>query len=89
QTGYSQPALFSLQFALTTLLASFGVVPDAVMGHSVGEYAAACAAGVFSPEDGLRLIAERGRLMQALPRDGEMAAIFTDLATVERAIEAW
>ncbi|VWD46488.1 non-ribosomal peptide synthetase/type I polyketide synthase [Burkholderia contaminans] len=89
QTGYSQPALFSLQYALTTLLASFGVVPDAVMGHSVGEYAAACAAGVFSPEDGLRLIAERGRLMQALPRDGEMAAIFTDLATVERAIEAW
>ncbi|WP_126285906.1 non-ribosomal peptide synthetase/type I polyketide synthase [Burkholderia stagnalis] len=88
QTGYSQPALFSLQFALTTLLASFGVVPDAVMGHSVGEYAAACAAGIFSPEDGLRLIAERGRLMQALPRDGEMAAIFTDLATVERAIEA-
>ncbi|ALX16880.1 non-ribosomal peptide synthetase [Burkholderia cepacia JBK9] len=88
QTGYSQPALFSLQYALTTLLASFGVVPDAVMGHSVGEYAAACAAGVFSPEDGLRLIAERGRLMQALPRDGEMAAIFTDLATVERAIEA-
>ncbi|MGC3025729.1 amino acid adenylation domain-containing protein [Burkholderia sp. DN3021] len=89
QTGYSQPALFSLQFALTTLLASFGVVPDAVMGHSVGEYAAACAAGVFSPEDGLRLIAERGRLMQALPRDGEMAAIFTDLATVERAIKAY
>ncbi|WP_423395908.1 amino acid adenylation domain-containing protein [Burkholderia sp. LMG 21824] len=89
QTGYSQPALFSLQYALTTLLASFGVVPDAVMGHSVGEYAAAGAAGVFSPEDGLRLIAERGRLMQALPRDGEMAAIFTDLATVERAIEAW
>ncbi|PAJ81434.1 non-ribosomal peptide synthetase [Burkholderia ubonensis] len=89
QTGYSQPALFSLQYALTTLLASFGVTPDAVMGHSVGEYAAACAAGIFSPEDGLRLIAERGRLMQALPRDGEMAAIFADLATVERAIEAY
>ncbi|AYZ64937.1 amino acid adenylation domain-containing protein [Burkholderia multivorans] len=88
QTGYSQPALFSLQYALTTLLASFGVTPDAVMGHSVGEYAAACAAGIFSPEDGLRLIAERGRLMQALPRDGEMAAVFADLATVERAIEA-
>ncbi|MFM0286809.1 amino acid adenylation domain-containing protein [Paraburkholderia megapolitana] len=89
QTGYSQPALFSLQFALTTLLASFGVVPDAVMGHSVGEYAAACAAGIFSPEDGLRLIIERGRLMQALPHGGEMAAIFTDLATVERAIAAY
>ncbi|KWC11338.1 hybrid non-ribosomal peptide synthetase/type I polyketide synthase [Burkholderia ubonensis] len=89
QTGYSQPALFSLQYALTTLLASFGVTPDAVMGHSVGEYAAACAAAIFSPEDGLRLIAERGRLMQALPRDGEMAAIFADLATVERAIEAY
>ncbi|KVR51168.1 hybrid non-ribosomal peptide synthetase/type I polyketide synthase [Burkholderia ubonensis] len=89
QTGYSQPALFSLQYALTKLLASFGVTPDAVMGHSVGEYAAACAAGIFSPEDGLRLIAERGRLMQALPRDGEMSAIFADLATVERAIEAY
>ncbi len=86
RTGDCQPALFSLQFALTELLQSFGIAPAAVMGHSVGEYAAACAAGVFGMEDGLRLIVERARLMQALPANGEMAAVFGDLAAVEEAI---
>ena len=86
QTGNCQPALFALQYALTELLKSFGIVPGAVIGHSVGEYAAACAAGVFSLEDGIRLVCERGRLMQALPQDGAMAAVLTDLATVEQVI---
>ncbi|HEY7508770.1 MAG TPA: type I polyketide synthase, partial [Vicinamibacteria bacterium] len=74
-TAYAQPALFALQYALVELWRSWGIVPAAVMGHSVGEYAAACAAGVFGLEEGLGLVAERGRLMQSLPRDGAMVAV--------------
>ena len=82
QTAVTQPALFSIEYALSKLWQSWGVMPSAVMGHSVGEYVAACIAGVFTLEDGLKLISARGRLMQTLPKNGSMAAVFADRDTV-------
>ncbi|WP_437515472.1 beta-ketoacyl synthase N-terminal-like domain-containing protein [Sorangium sp. So ce1099] len=88
-TAYTQPALFAIQYALTELWREWGVDPHAVMGHSVGELSAACVAGVFSLEQGLALAAERGRLMQGLPRDGQMMVIFDGEERVAEAIAPW
>jgi malonyl CoA-acyl carrier protein transacylase len=89
QTAYTQPALFAIEYALVQLWQSWGIQPDVVMGHSVGEYVAACVAGVFSLEDGLKLIAHRGKLMQALPDNGKMVSILANEVTVREAIEPY
>ncbi|HTN85226.1 MAG TPA: acyltransferase domain-containing protein, partial [Sorangium sp.] len=86
ETLYTQPALFALQVALTELWRSWGIEPWAVLGHSVGEYAAAWAAGVMDLEEAAALVAARARLMQALPRDGEMVAVSASPERVARAI---
>ena len=86
QTAITQPALVAFEYSLGELWQSWGVRPAAVLGHSVGEYAAACLAGIFGIEDALKLISARGRLMQALPA-GAMAAVFADAETVSRALE--
>ncbi|ERN42090.1 natural product biosynthesis luciferase-like monooxygenase domain protein [Rubidibacter lacunae KORDI 51-2] len=86
QTGYTQPALFAIEYALCQLWLSWGIQPQVVMGHSVGEYVAACIAGVFSLEDGLKLIAARGRLMQQLPVGGTMVSTLAPVETVRSTI---
>jgi acyl transferase domain-containing protein len=82
QTAIAQPALFVIEYALADLLLHYGVQPDVLLGHSIGEFAAASLAGVFELEAALKLVAERGRLMQSLP-PGSMLSVKAELQQVE------
>jgi acyl transferase domain-containing protein/NAD(P)-dependent dehydrogenase (short-subunit alcohol dehydrogenase family) len=88
-SGLTQSQLYAMQVELAQRWLSWGIRPDAILGHSVGEYAAACLAGVFSTDDGAKLIAERERLMNALPERGTMAAIFAPEERVVAAIRPY
>ncbi|HEU0014446.1 MAG TPA: acyltransferase domain-containing protein, partial [Longimicrobium sp.] len=81
RTEFAQPAVFVIDYAMAKLWMSWGIVPDAVIGHSLGEYAAACIAGVLSLEDALALVADRARMIQELP-GGAMLAVSLDESAV-------
>ncbi|MXV99642.1 MAG: SDR family NAD(P)-dependent oxidoreductase, partial [Acidimicrobiaceae bacterium] len=85
--AWTQPCIYAIECALTSLWSNVGVQPDVVVGHSLGEIAASHAAGVFSLEDGLRFAAARGELMGGLPEDGAMAAVFATPERVAAAVE--
>ncbi|BAB74378.1 hypothetical protein DSM107007_52650 [Nostoc sp. PCC 7120 = FACHB-418] len=88
-TIYTQPALFVIEYALTQLWRHWGVTPDFLIGHSLGEYVAACIAGVFTLPDALKLIAHRARLMQQLPENGKMLAVSASATEIAEYIQAY
>lgn len=88
RTNYTQPAIFAVQYALTELWRDWGIEPSVIAGHSIGEFAAAHLAGVFRLEDALRLVALRGRQMQAVREEGRMEAVFADEARVQQWVAA-
>ena len=86
QTQWTQPAVFAFGYALAQLWQSWGIKPAALMGHSLGEYIAACVSGVYSLETALKLVSVRGRLMQQLRPSGSMLAVWLDPSQVEQAL---
>ncbi|HEU4964900.1 MAG TPA: amino acid adenylation domain-containing protein, partial [Bacilli bacterium] len=88
ETAITQPALFALEYALAQLWMSWGIRPSVVIGHSLGEYVAACVAGAISLRDGLRMVAARGRLMRDLCPRGAMLSVMADEAAVMTAMAA-
>ncbi|MGD1714037.1 amino acid adenylation domain-containing protein [Dapis sp. BLCC M172] len=87
RTEFAQPALYALECGIAALFLSWGIQPSMAIGHSIGEFVAAWVAGVFELEEGLMLVAERGRLMQELPESGSMISIFATQDVVMGYIE--
>ena len=83
RTDITQPVLFTIEYALWRMWESWGIRPDYLIGHSIGEFAAACAAGVLSVEDALTLVVKRGQLMQSVSIPGAMISVFADEETVK------
>jgi acyl transferase domain-containing protein len=86
QTQWTQPALFALEYALAQLWQSWGIQPSAVIGHSIGEYVAACVAGVLPLADAVDLVAARARLMQSVPQTGGMTSVAVAREQVEQSL---
>lgn len=87
KTVYCQPAIFTLEYALAKVWISYGVEPKAVIGHSLGEYVAACIADIISLEDGVRLVVARATLMQSIPNNGSMLLVFSEKEKIEKLVE--
>lgn len=81
---YLQPILFAVQYALGNLYMEHGLMPEVLLGHSLGEYAAACLAGCMEPEAAMQILKKRGELVEALPQRGQMATIFTQHSEIEK-----
>jgi acyl transferase domain-containing protein len=87
-TGFTQPALFAVQYALARTLEEYGVRPDAVLGYSIGEFAAAAASGALDLVDAARLVAVRGAFMQSLPAGGGMLTVRAPRHEVQQLVDA-
>jgi acyl transferase domain-containing protein len=88
QSVFAEPALFAFHFALAELWRDWGIEPTAVMGHGLGEYVAACLAGVFSLEDGLRLVSARARVLPAPMHQTDSAISEPQLAAFRQIVDA-
>ncbi len=89
KTVYAQPLIFAIEYALYKMWESYGVKPEIVMGHSIGEYAAAVAAGIMTLEDAAKLVSIRGRLMDMAPGRGKMATVFADEEKVQKLLSGY
>ncbi|MBU3186316.1 non-ribosomal peptide synthetase/type I polyketide synthase [Clostridium estertheticum] len=84
ETQYTQPALFAVEYSLGKMWIEYGVNPTIMMGHSIGEYVAACLSGVFQLKDAVKMVTSRGQFMHELSKKGKMAAVFMEREKVEK-----